>query len=112
MMRLFGLSLCLLLLVISSARAEDKPLTSPPSSPDPIAVTEADTLLWERYQLLQRLADAQLQALRLQNEKTLSDEYAKLDARFRAHYHLPVDAIERRGEQWIPRPTAPPTTPK
>lgn len=78
------------------------------TEPAQIAVSELDATLWERYQLLQRLASSQLETLRLQNEKTLADEYAKLNQRFLEHYKLSVDQIERRGDQWIPRlPPAP-----
>ena len=104
-------SVCFSILIIatisiSTAFAEDK-ASPPPPAETVIQVTEADGYLWERYQLLTRLAAAQLDLLRLQNEKTLAEEYAKLDQRFQAHYRLRVDQIERRGDQWVQR-TPPP----
>ena len=86
------------------------PSTSP--EPAPIAVSAEDALWWERYQLLSRLAAAQLDTLRLQNEKTLAEEYTKLNQRFLDHYKIPVDHLERRGDQWVPRQLAPPPTAK
>ena len=110
-MRSAWLTVLIALFSISVACAEEKAAAAPPSAETTIQVTEADGLLWEKYQLLTKLADFQMQTLRLQNEKTLTEEYAKLNQRFILHYKMPVDAIERRGEQWIPRsPVMPPAS--
>ena len=100
-MRRIALTL-FVVLVSTHALAEDK---TPPPAPTPIEVTETDQLFWERYQLLSRLATAQQDLLRLQNEKTLAEEYTKLNQRFLDHYKIPVDHLERRGDQWIRRDT-------
>lgn len=100
---------CLVVAVLFAAvlAPSRSPAQEPPKAPETIAVSSEDALLWERYQLLSRLAAAQQDLLRLQNEKTLAEEYAKLDARWHDHYKMSVNQVERRGEQWIPRQTPP-----
>ena len=87
----------------SAAGAEESPKPPPPTEYTPIPVNPADSCSWTAYQLLGRMSEMQQQLLRLQNEKTLSEEWQKLDRAFREHYKIGADQVERKGEQWVPR---------
>mgnify|MGYP001592320357 FL=1 len=95
---LMGSAMAILFWSLAAALAQE-PAPVAPTDP-PIQVSEADALSWEKYQILARLAESQIQLLRLQNEKTLAEEFAKLDARFRAHYQVGVSELHRDGDIW------------